>query len=104
MPGCQENNIGKYNGETYRPIGERFTEHYRSANNSTADSYRDKPMAKHYVEQHADYTGEPQLKLTILDRASSTINRKIVEARNILHNKPDLNDRDEQNELRKFLV
>tara|TARA_B100001079_G_scaffold6751_1_gene5686 strand:+ start:586 stop:828 length:243 start_codon:yes stop_codon:yes gene_type:complete len=79
-------------------------EHYRSAKNPSADSYKDKPLAKHYREQHQDFRGEPKLKLQILERASSTMNRKIIEARQILQNKPDLNDRDEQNELRKFLV
>ena len=38
------------------------------------------------------------------ERASCTMDRKIKEARTILNNVPDLNDRDEQSELRKFLV
>ena len=104
LPECQQANIGKYYGETYRPIGERFVEHYRSAKNPTADSYKDKPLAKHYTTQHKDYSGDPKIDLEIVERASSTMDRKIKEARIILKNKPDLNDRDEQNELRKFLV
>ena len=104
MSECIQANSGHYIGETYRPISDRFMEHYRSAKNPSADSYKDKPLAKHYREQHQDFRGEPKLKLQILERASSTMNRKIIEARQILQNKPDLNDRDEQNELRKFLV
>ena len=45
---CRSANIGLYNGETYRPDGERFMEHYRSARNPDAPSYLDKPLAKHY--------------------------------------------------------
>ena len=33
---CKQAGIGKYNGETYRPLGHRFTEHLRSANNPSA--------------------------------------------------------------------
>ena len=104
MEECKRQNIGLYNGETYRPIHERFIEHYRSANNPTADSYRDKPLGKHYISKHPEHTGPPKLKLQIVSRASSTTDRKIKEARTILHNNPDLNDRDEQTELRKYLV
>ena len=104
MEECKRQNIGLYNGETYRPIHERFIEHYRSANDPTADSYRDKPLGKHYISKHPEHTGPPKLKLQIVSRASSTTDRKIKEARTILHNNPDLNDRDEQTELRKYLV
>ena len=99
---CQQSGIGIYNGETYRPIGDRYTEHFRSANNPTAKSYKDMPLAKHYAEHHQE--GNPKLELTVLQRASTTVDRKIKEARLILKNKPDLNNRDEQIELRKYLV
>ena len=104
MSECRETDTGCYNGETYRPVGERFTEHYRTANNPTAESYKEKPFAKHYSVHHPQHAGEPELKLEILARASNTMDRKIKEARAILTNKPDLNDRAEQVELRKFLV
>ncbi len=100
---CQEANIGFYNGETYRPVGDRFTEHYRAANNPTAKSYQDKPLAVHYNTHHANCKG-PKLELQILERATNTTDRKIKEARMILKNKPDLNNRDEQIDLRKYLV
>ena len=104
MMECRELDLGRYNGETYRPVGDRFTEHYRTAKNPTAESYKEKPFAKHYNVHHPQHTGEPELKLEIVARASNTMDRKIKEARAILANKPDLNDRDEQVELRKFLV
>ena len=31
--------IGQYDGETLRPIDDRFLEHYKQANNPTVDSY-----------------------------------------------------------------
>ena len=101
---CKRRNIGQYNGETYRPLGDRFVEHWRSAKNPTADSYKEKPFGKHYATEHPDHSGNPELKLRILTRASSTTDRKIKEARAILKNNPDLNDRDEQSELRKYLI
>ena len=101
-PECRQNGIGLYNGETYRPIGDRFTEHFRSANNPTAKSYKDMPFAKHYATHHQD--SHPNLELKVLQHTSTTVDRKIKEARFILKNKPDLNNRDEQIELRKYLV
>ena len=102
MNSCRETGIGIYNGETYRPLDDRFTEHLRSAKNPTAVSYKDKPLAKHYAQQHPGST--PKLSLEILEKASSTNNRKIREARLITKNKPDLNDRDEQTTVRQFLI
>ena len=78
-------------------------EHYRSARNPNAPSYLDKPLAKHYSSQHKDCEN-PKLELEILKRAATTTDRKIKEARVILKNKPDLNNRDEQTDLRKYLV
>ena len=90
--------------KTYRPLSDRFAEHYRSANNPTAESYKDKPFGKHFATEHPGRVGNPRLGLQILSRASSTTDRKIKEARAILKNKPDLNDRDEQSERRKYLI
>ncbi|KAL5263849.1 hypothetical protein ACHWQZ_G005056 [Mnemiopsis leidyi] len=95
---CQQSGIEIYNGETYRPVGDRYTEQFRS-NNPTAKSYKDMPFAKHYPIHHQE--GNPKLELTVLQRASTTVDRKVKEAQFILKNKPDLNKRDEQIELRK---
>ena len=100
---CRSSNIGLYNGETYRPVGDRFMEHYRSARNPNAPSYQDKPFAKHYSTQHKECEN-PKIEHKILKRATTTTDRKIKEAREILRNKPDLNNRDEQADLRRYLV
>ena len=83
MSPCKSANIGKYDGETYRPLDERFTEHYRSAKNPSAKSYIDKPWAKHYATQHPECV-EPKIGLQIVDRATTTNERKIKEARTII--------------------
>jgi len=100
---CSSNNSGRYDGETYRPIRERFIEHYRSAKNPTAESYQDKPLARHYSSEHPNCQ-EPKLELTITHKASSTVDRKIKEARTILKNRSDLNNREEQTDLQNFLI
>ena len=99
-----DNCFETYGGETYRPLHHRFDEHYRSAANPTAKSYVDKPLAKHYREKHSNYNGKPQLKLEIVDKGSSLIDRKIKEAKFLVHNKPSLNDKSELNNLTQFLV
>ena len=92
-----------YNGETYRPLHKRFTEHYYNANNPTASSYINTPLAKHYREHHPN-SESPELSLRVLERASDTVNRKIREARLIACNRPIMNDRQELSGLRQFLV
>ena len=82
--GCGE----AYNGETGRPLHERFNEHYNNANNPTAKSYENTPFARHYRMHHPD--SSPELKVTILERGRDTVDRKIKEARIIAANKPSL--------------
>ena len=79
-PECRQNGIGLYNGKTYRPIGaDGFTTHHQD--------------------------GHPNLELKVLQHTSTTVDRKIKEARFILKNKvPDLNNCDERIELRKYSV
>ena len=102
---CQVNNCQeRYGGETYRPLNCRFDEHFRSAANPIAKSYEDKPLAKHYREKHPLHTGPPKLKLQIIDRGTSLVNRKIKEAKFLVKNKPTLNDKSELNNLTQFLV
>ena len=40
------------------------------------ESYADKPLAKHYREKHYLHTGPPKLKLEIVDRETSIVNKK----------------------------
>ena len=102
---CNTDNCSEdYGGETYRPLKCRFDEHYRNAANPTAESYKEKPPAKHYREKHCQHSGPPKLKLEIVDRGTTLINRKIKEARFLVNNKPTLNDRSELNNLKQFLV
>ena len=42
---CNQERIGRYDGETLRPIDDRFGEHYKAARNPNAESYKNKPMA-----------------------------------------------------------
>ena len=99
-----ENCSEDYGGETYRPLKCRFDEHFRSAANPTAESYKEKPLAKHYRDKHPSHSGPPKLKLEIVDRGTSLVNRKIKEARFLVNKKPTLNDRSELNNLKQFLV
>ena len=100
---CSTDNCKEiYNGETYRPLHERFIEHYRNANNPTAPSYTQKPMAKHFHTTHPNST--PKLSINVLEKAHNTINRKIREARVIAKNKPSINDRRELSDLQQFLI
>ena len=101
---CNTDNCGdKYEGETYRPLHERFTEHFHNANNPTAKSYVNTPMAKHYRDKHTN-SSDPSLSVKILEKANSTVNRKIREARLIAKNNPTINDRQELSELQQFLI
>ena len=100
MDDCSED----YGGETYRPLKCRFDEHFRNAANPTAESYKDKPLAKHFRHKHPSNNGPPKLRLEIVDRATSLVNRKIKEAKFLVNNKPTLNDRSELNNLKQFLV
>ena len=104
---CTKNNcVDTYVGETYRPLQERFVEHWRNANNPTAKSYLDKPLAKHYRDKHpkSHPKDEPELKLEVLARGSSLTNRKIKEAKFIRQISPTLNNKEELNYLQQFLV
>ena len=92
-----------YIGETYRSLHDRFNEHYNNANNPTAKSYINTPLAKHYREHHPN-SARPELSLCILEKGSDTVNRKIREARLIARKKPSLNDRQELSDLQQFLV
>ena len=98
IQGCNN----RYIGETGRPLYERYNEHWRSANNPTCKSYENLSIAKHYTEQHLNAT--PNFRIDIIERASSTKNLKIKEARHILTKKPEINDKNEQQQLRQFLI
>ena len=100
---CTVPQCGKfYNGETGRPLYERYDEHYRSANNPTCKSYEEKSIAQHYAIKHPGI--KPNFKLEIVEHAPTTKLRKIKEARIILTENPELNSRSELCKLKQFLV
>ncbi len=91
-----------YDGETGRPLHKRYNEHYRSANNPTCKSYKKKAVAQHYAECHSGKP--PKFDLEVMERAPTTKLRKIKEARIILTENPEINNRSEQSELKQYLV
>ena len=103
METCLPIRRGNYDGETLRETHDRFDEHYRQAKNTTGKSYVDKPWAKHYQKYHPNCES-PKICIEVVGRASTTIERKIREARAILKNNSDLNDKNEQSDIRRFLV
>ena len=103
MDDCISKSIGHYDGETLRETHDRYSEHYKQAKNPTAKSYVNKPYAKHYLTHHPNCE-DPKIGIEIVGRASTTNERKVKEARNILKNDCDLNDKNEQSNIRRFLV
>ena len=89
-----------YEGETYRPCHDRFSEHIRAANNPR--SYPNNSIGKHYAECHVNCVSN--VSFTILDRQSSTARRKISEAIMISRHEPKLNAREELVETMKFML
>ena len=97
---CGEDSPQIYIGETCRPLHARLMEHTRAANNP--GSYVDNAIGKHYMLHHPDCSAS--LSFEILDRQSSTARRKISEARRIIQDNPQMNDRSELQDLSKFLI
>ena len=96
---CQDDD-GVYIGETSRrPLSKRFQEHYRSATNPTAKSYKSMAFSKHYKACHAGQ--KPKLKVKILKKTSGSLERKVTEAVLIQKLKPDL---DGQVNIVDFLI
>ncbi|KAL5268643.1 hypothetical protein ACHWQZ_G002482 [Mnemiopsis leidyi] len=54
---CKQSGIGVYNGETYRPIGDRYKEHFRSANNPFTKSLKRRLARAKSVPTHS-YSNE----------------------------------------------
>ena len=91
-----------YVGETSRPLVVRYKEHYRSAANPTAPSYKNMAFSRYYIECHPGQ--EPKLTVKILKKTSGSLDRKITEALFIQKLKPDLNNKYEQLSVANFLV
>ena len=91
-----------YIGETGRTLFVRLTEHYNYANNPTAKSYVEKTMATHYATQHNKVA--PAFKFEVLAREQNTLRRKVKEAYFIRSLKPALNEKQEMDQIKKFLL
>ena len=89
-----------YEGETYRPCHDRFSEHIRASNNPA--SYTTNALGKHYADNHPNCTSK--LTFTILDKQTSTARRKISEAILICKHEPSINNREELVETMKFML
>ena len=94
---CQE----IYIGETSRTAHDRFSEHRRAVNRPT--TYPSNALAAHYLEFHDGQEGD--IAFDILDsNLYSTVRRKVTEAYFINLHKPKINNREECEELKGFLV
>ena len=91
-----------YVGETSRPLVVLYKEHYRSAANPTAPSYKNMAFSRHYSECHP--AQEPKLTVKILKKTSGSLDRKITEGLFIQKLKPELNNKYEQLSVANFLV
>ena len=91
-----------YIGETSRTAKERLDEHLRYATKPTCKSYYEEAFADHYRTQHRDEI--PQLKFEILDKETNNVRRKIKEAYYITQRAPKINNKDECEMVKRFLV
>jgi len=92
-----------YEGETYRPCHDRFSEHVRAANNPS--TYPNNAIGKHVVEHHVNCV--PVLTFTILDKQSSTARLKIPEAIIMImisKHEPSINVKEELLDTMKFVL
>ncbi len=80
----------------------RYQEHFRSAANPNAKSYKSMAFSKHYLDQH--YGQKTKLFVKILKRTKGSVERKITEALFIQKLNPDLNGKYEQLNVLDFLV
>ena len=91
-----------YIGETSRSLVTRFQEHYSSAANPTAKSYKNMAFSKHYKDQHPGL--KPNLSVKILKKTKGSLQRKITKALYIQELKSDLNVKYERLNILDFVV
>ena len=101
--GLCDKNHRIYVGETCRPFAVRFNEHcLRSARNPDAKSYQHMAFSKHYKQLHPGQS--PKLIPSMLKKTKGTLERKITEAFYIERMQPDLNSKDELQEVKGFCI
>ena len=91
-----------YVGETGRTVYDRLIEHWRYAKSPGNKSYKEMTLAKHYLSQHPGLG--PNLKFEVLCVETNTLKRKVREAYYILHTKPQLNEKQELETVKKFIL
>jgi hypothetical protein len=80
----------------------RFNEHLRSAGNPDAKSYQHMTFSKHYKELHPGQS--PKLIPSMSKKTKVTLERKITETFYIERMEPDLNSKDELQEVKGFCI
>ena len=100
--GLCDKNHGIYVGETSRPFAVRFNEHLRSARNPDAKSYQHMAFSKHYKQLLPGQS--PKLIPSMLKKTKGTLERKITEAFYIERMQPDMNSKDELQEIKVHMT
>ena len=93
---------GQYVGESRRSVHDRLSEHLRYAKNPTNKSYREEAFAQHYRDYHPNLP--PKLRFKIIETEPNVVRRKILEAYYINLIEPELNNKDECLDLKRFLI
>ena len=93
---------GDYVGETGRSAYERLSEHMNYTSNPTAKSYKEMTLAQHYIAVHPNLKSDLEFEILFIER--NTLLRKIKEAYCIRTLKPTLNEKQEMNNLLKYML
>ena len=83
-------------------LHDRLSEHLRYASNPNKPCYKEEASATHYREFHPGTS--PSLSFKLLHTKRNTIMRKIFEAYIISNLKPNINDKDECIDIKRFLI
>ena len=91
-----------YRGESGRTAYDRLGEHYNYTKNPNAKSYKAQTLAKHYSLHHNGLA--PNLTFEITDIETNTLKRKIIEAYRIRNENPTLNDKNELDFIKRYMI
>ena len=94
---------------TGRTVYDRLSEHYNYSNNPNAKSYKEQTFAKHYLSKHTipgqvTKTKTPDLSFEVLTLESNTLKRKIKEAFLIRSRNPKINEKQELESLKTYMI
>ena len=88
-------------GETSRTAHDRFSEHRRAVNRPS--TYPNNALAAHYLEFHKDLAADISFEI-LESNLFHTVKRKVSEAYYINLLNPSINNREECEQLKGFLV